>query len=197
MTRLRTVAAALAIAVLAGCGVPVSDTAEPVQDYQTPPTPSASTSAPTDARSDATLWFVSGDRLARATSPVAGPLTPTSLLTMLGTPPSSGALQTLVADPQGGPPLAAIEATPSSPPPSGTVVVQLSDTFVRLGTAEQVLLIGQVVLTLTDSGVAYVAFDDVHGAPVTVPLPDGRLVDGPVTRNDYLSLTRPAPAASG
>lgn len=187
-------AAVVAAAVLAGCGVPVSDTAEPVKDYQPPPTapPSASSTA---GANEVSLWFVNGDHLERARTAAPVPVTPTELLTLLAEPPASGDLQTLVGDPQGGAPLASVEPTPATPVPAGTVVVALSDTFLRLAPPQQMLLIGQVVLTLTDAGATSVVFNDVHGASVTVPLPDGRLVEAPVTRADYLTLTSAAPSS--
>jgi hypothetical protein len=70
-------------------------------------------------------------------------------------------------------------------------VVRLSDTFSKLAPADQVLLIGQVVLTVTENSPLLVAFVDVNDAPVTVPLPDGRLRDAPVGRSDYLVLAQP------
>ena len=70
-----------------------------------------------------------------------------------------------------------------------TQQVLLSPTFSELTAEEQVLLIGQVVLTLTEIDAAPVLFVDAAGAPLSVPLPDGRLRDGPVTRGDYVSLT--------
>ena len=51
------------------------------------------------------------------------------------------------------------------------------------------LLIGQVVLTLTEIERTPILFVDSAGQPLSVPLPDGRLRDGPVTRGDYLGLT--------
>jgi hypothetical protein len=77
---------------------------------------------------------------------------------------------------------------PITTPISGVVVVQLSTAFNSLPPAEQVLLLGQVVLTLTDAGAEAVAFTDESGTLLAVPLPDGRLLDLPATAADFRSL---------
>jgi hypothetical protein len=68
------------------------------------------------------------------------------------------------------------------------VTVRLSSAFTALPPTEQVLLLGQVVLSLTGAGQNSVAFADEAGTPVAVPLPDGRLLDVPATARDYNSL---------
>ena len=75
---------------------------------------------------------------------------------------------------------------PASPP--GSVTVILNAAFGALPPVEQVLLLGQVVLSLTGSGETSVSFTDESGNPVAVPLPDGRLLDVPATARDYSSL---------
>ena len=84
--------------------------------------------------------------------------------------------------------------TPATGPPvftplsQGFVTVILSSAFSALPPAEQVLLLGQVVLSLAGSGETSVLFTDEAGSPVAVPLPDGRLLDLPATARDYSSL---------
>ncbi len=189
----------LAAVVLAGCGVPLSDRAEPVEGYVPPAsadaTPSGSASATT---SGPQLWYVSGTLLAPQPALVVGGGTPGELLAQLAVPPEDSQLATLVVDPLGGAPLVV------TPPPvqnvgaalPGAVYVGVSDTFGQLASADQVLLIGQVVLTLTDPGLAApsasVVFIGSDGVELSVPLPDGRLIDRPAVRADYLSLAVPA-----
>jgi hypothetical protein len=73
--------------------------------------------------------------------------------------------------------------------PTGTpVTVQLAPAFSALAPADQVLLLGQVVLTLTGAGFGPVAFVDAAGSAAAVPLPDGRLLDVPAVARDYASL---------
>ena len=64
----------------------------------------------------------------------------------------------------------------------------MSEAFAVLPPAEQVLVLGQVVLTLTDAGAEAVQVTDAAGTPLAVPLPDGRLLDRPATAADYSSL---------
>ncbi len=68
------------------------------------------------------------------------------------------------------------------------MTVALSPAFSALPPAEQVLLLGQVVLSLTGAGASFVSFVDEAGSPVAVPLPDGRLLDTPATARDYGTL---------
>lgn len=200
MTRARLVPAAVAVAVavaLAGCGVPVSDGAVPVAGARrlTPapvsPTPTAE---PSSATGTATVWYVDKTRLVPRSVTASLPVTASSGLDLLGTAPTGAdGLVTLIADPVGGPPLATLPT--ASPTASSTASgpamqhVVLSPTFSELTAEEQVLLIGQVVLTLTELDPSPVLFVDAAGAPLSVPLPDGRLRDGAVTRGDYVALT--------
>jgi hypothetical protein len=70
----------------------------------------------------------------------------------------------------------------------GTVTVALDPAFSALPPTEQVLLLGQVVLSLASAGALTVAFTDDTGSPVAVPLPDGRLLDVPAVARDYSGL---------
>jgi len=194
MRRAGILVSAAALATLAACGVPVTDTAEPIPDLgragsaSASPTPSP---APTDAPSVvATVWWVDGPRLVPRGASIATPVTESGLLDILAVGPSSGvALRTLNSDPLGGAPLATAADDQASPDPSGLQTVSLSPTFGELSAEDQVLLLGQVVLTLTEIDRSPVQFVDSAGAALSVPLPDGRLRDGPVTRGDYASLT--------
>jgi hypothetical protein len=68
------------------------------------------------------------------------------------------------------------------------IAVVLSDEFGSLPSQEQLLALGQVVTTLTGGTVLSVVFVDSDGVSVGVPLPDGRLVNRPVTAKDYRDL---------
>ena len=46
-------------------------------------------------------------------------------------------------------------------------------------------LLGQLVLSLTGSGVSAVSFVDSSGVALAVPLPDGRVLDAPARAGDY------------
>lgn len=184
----RATAAAALVLLLAGCGVPLSDGPEPVQGFDNRPTPSPTSSVlPSPPVAVASVWWVEGERLVPRTVQAPAPLTSAGAVELLATPPpTASGLRTLVADPVGGPPLASVpEVQPTGP----VRAVTLSPTFAELSASDQVLLIGQVVLTLTELDRTPVLFVDSAGQPLSVPLPDGRLRDGPVTRGDYLGLT--------
>ncbi|MDP4013367.1 MAG: hypothetical protein U0990_02305 [Candidatus Nanopelagicales bacterium] len=70
------------------------------------------------------------------------------------------------------------------------VAIVLSDGFRTLPSQEQLLVLGQVVATLATGGIKSVLFVDSAGNPVGVPLPGGRLQNGPVTPADFSSLFR-------
>lgn len=71
--------------------------------------------------------------------------------------------------------------------PAQTAVV-LNPAFNRLPSQEQLLVLGQVVLTLADNQGATVVFVDEQGGPVGIPLPSGRLTSEPVTAADFAPL---------
>ena len=76
------------------------------------------------------------------------------------------------------------------------VTVELGPAFAEVAGADQVLALGQIVITLTSvPGVGSVALRQ-EGEPLDVPLPDGTLVRRPVVRDDYSSLIAPAEAGS-
>lgn len=176
------------------------------------PTPEASASpAPTVSR--LRLWFVQEDGLAAAEStlPVgSAPELVTQSLAIGPTPEQAAeGLRTVARDPLTGLALVSVAvglpaptatapelptADPTTPPvfepttAPGSVTVILSSAFSALPPVEQVLLLGQVVLSLTGSGQPSVVFTDEAGSPVAVPLPDGRLLDVPATARDYSSL---------
>ena len=181
---------------LTGCGVPVESGAQPLPSDVLPPSPSPSpspteTSPPTPAPATARLWFVQEEGIVPVTAPVAG-TDPQQLLDALaeGPPADQSNLRTVVVDPLTGE--AFVSAVETQPPQPGIVTVEASSAFTALPPTEQVLLLGQVVLTLTGvrttEGVLVV---NEQGEALAVPLPDGRLLDGPATAADYRSLVRP------
>lgn len=175
-------------------------------------TPEASASpAPTVSR--LRLWFVQEDGLAavESTLPVGSAPDLVTQSLAIGPTPEQAAegLRTVARDPLTGLALMSVAASlptptataPEVPTPAateppvfepttapGSVTVILSSAFSALPPVEQVLLLGQVVLSLTGSGQTSVVFTDEVGSPVAVPLPDGRLLDMPATARDYSSL---------
>lgn len=74
----------------------------------------------------------------------------------------------------------------------GTVTVALGEPFTLAPAPAQLLAIAQLVCTLTGQpGIGRVQFL-FDSQPVQVPLPDGSLAAGSVSRDDYATLIRPA-----
>lgn len=183
-------------------------TAPPAPTASQPPTVEASTSA-TPSTSRLRLWFVQEDGLAAVESSLPSGSGPDLVLQSLAIGPTPDealqGLRTVARDPLTGQPLVLVATAPpgasataspaaSGPPPSPSsdavadVTVVLDSAFSALPPAEQVLLLGQVVLSLAGSGVDTVSFTDDAGSAVAVPLPDGRLLDTPATARDYAGL---------
>lgn len=178
------------------------------------PTPSPKASASTQpTASPLRLWFVQEDGLAAAESTLPIESTPDLVVQSLAIGPTpeqaADGLRTVARDPLTGLALVSVAlglpteaaSAPAEPTDAATgppvfepiaapasVTVVLSSAFSALPPAEQVLLLGQVVLSLAGSGQASVMFTDETGSPVAVPLPDGRLLDVPATARDYSSL---------
>jgi len=124
---------------------------------------------------------------------VPSPADPQTVLDGLaaGPPPETG-LRSVVVDPLTGTALVSVfipQGTVSLPIADSTIAV--AEAFSSLPPAEQVLLLGQVVLSLSSAGYLTVSVVDEAGSPLAVPLPDGRLLDRPATALDYASLIRP------
>lgn len=158
------------------------------------------------------LWFVQEDGLAAVESALPAGTPVDQVVRTLAIGPTdeqiAEGLRTVARDPLTGEPLVALAQPPEAPaepsstatgaatgPPApgepdlaASVTVQLSRAFTALPPGEQVLLLGQVVLSLTGAGEASVAFVDEAGAALAVPLPDGRLLDAPATARDYNAL---------
>lgn len=217
-TALVMLVAALAVSSMTACGVQLQAEAIPVPANVIPsplriPVPDAS-QRPTATATETTqsrlrLWFVQEDGLAAAESPLPAGAVPDLIVQALVSGPTatqvSDGLRTVAADPLTGLPfisvgLSAAEPTPSASTPESSagaiaptpsadwVTVDLSSAFTSLPPGEQVLLLGQVVLSLSGAGVLAVQFTDEAGTALAVPLPDGRLLDGPATARDYASL---------
>ena len=184
--------------------LPVPSTPPP-SPTPSPSAPPASTPAPSPSETAAPLrlWFVLDDGLAAVESDLPEGSPPGDVLLALAVGPAEGPLRTIASDPLTGAPLVsvapAVTATeptavpsvfgpPESSPATEPVVVRLTNAFSALPPSEQVLLLGQVVLSLTGAGERAVAFTDEAGNPLAVPLPDGRLLDVPATARDYGSL---------
>jgi cytoskeletal protein RodZ len=200
---------------VAGCGVPLEDSAQalppevippPVVAPSQPPSPSPSptstqsptaTATPLPTESPAVelvdLYFIREDGLVPLASDVAVPTDAQTVLDRLAAgPPVETGLRSVVVDPLTGTALVSVfTPTGDTELPTASVTIAVANAFSSLPPTEQVLLLGQVVLSLSSAGFATVSVVDAAGAPLAVPLPDGRLLDRPATALDYASLIRP------
>ena len=203
------VALAPVLLVAAGCGVPLEDSAQALPPEVIPPpiivptaTPSASptpTPSPSPSSSKTPIievvdfFFIREDGLVPLVSDVPAPADPQTVLDGLEAgPPVETGLRSVVVDPLTGTALVSVFT------PSGDISLPLADATIAVAAAfsslpptEQVLLLGQVVLSLSSAGYGTVSIVDEAGSPLAVPLPDGRLLDRPATALDYASLIRP------
>lgn len=215
MVARRAAVGLIGVLALGGCGVPLQSDPEALPAdvipaplpviSPSPEAPSASPSpSPAATVSRLRLWFVREDGLVASESSLPADSAPSAVLAALAAGPSVSqveqGLRTIAIDPLTGLPLLSVPGTVPSPsgppdpafPPDAVealpVVVQLSAAFQSLPPTEQVLLLAQVVLSLTGAGAPTVSFTDDAGTPVAVPLPDGRLLDVPARARDYAPL---------
>jgi hypothetical protein len=191
---MKGLAAMVLCLAVSGCGVALDSEPMPVPSGALPaPSPTASqSSAATDAPASlARLWFVRDDGLVAVTREFPGDtVTPPTIIEGLATGPEAvpteDGLRTVVTDPITGQALVSIPE--GDVDAAGSVVVVISPEAGTLPPSEQVLMLGQVVLSLTGVGYSSVAFVDSSGAPAAVPLPGGRLLDRPAVARDYAGL---------
>lgn len=181
---------------LAACGVRLDSAPQPVPSGALPvPSPTAS---PTDSPTDAPvrtvrLWFVREDGVVPVLSEFPGgdAFGPASIITGLASGPDAAqtdeGLRTVVRDPLTDQALVAVPEE-GGITDTGSVVVIITPEVTALPPTEQVLMLGQVVLSLTGAGYPSVTFVDSAGSPAAVPLPGGRLLDRPAVARDYAGL---------
>jgi len=203
------VALAPVLLVAAGCGVPLEDSAQALPPEVIPPpiivpteTPSASptpTPSPSPSSSQTPIievvdfFFIREDGLVPLVSDVPAPADPQTVLDGLEAgPPVETGLRSVVVDPLTGTALVSVFAPSGDISlPSADATIAVAAAFSSLPPTEQVLLLGQVVLSLSSAGYGTVSIVDEAGSPLAVPLPDGRLLDRPATALDYALLIRP------
>ncbi|MGV1003456.1 MAG: hypothetical protein ACOYEV_01565 [Candidatus Nanopelagicales bacterium] len=175
-----------ALVLLGGCGVPLQDVAQPLPVGATSPPPQVITMP--NGRSQP-IYFVAG----RGLEPVREMLfdrTANGIMTALAAGPGSDHpdLRTLLLDPLTGVPMLAV----SSIGTDGLVTLQAGDAFTQLQATDQVLLLGQVALSLADLGLPKIAVVDSSGATLALPLPDGRVTIDAADAEAYRSLVSSA-----
>lgn len=185
MSGLRAGAAVLVLLGTVACSVPVERAAR-VQADETVPFSLLDDDAPpvvpppAENSSEVKLCFVADRMLVSVDQPIRGAETPLNAVRALASPPAlPPGLTTAVAD----------DGLVASVQVSGGVAhVDLMRSVASSGSDAQLLLVAQIVCTLTSlPGVGQVAFR-LDGAPVQVPTSDGSVAAGPVTRDAYAPM---------
>ncbi len=190
----------LLAAVCASCALPVDDHARAIGAEQLPPAlaatsiPDTTAAATTDDAGPTTtqiesapyrVWFITGAQLQPVTRRLATGSSSQQLIAQLLAGPSSDEVDE--AGMRSAIPAGAIISTDVR---GGVALVDLDPSFVAIPTGDQILAVGQLVLTFTGfPGVGQVRFA-IDGVTVQVPRADGSQAEGAVTRDDYLPLTQ-------
>ncbi len=177
--------------LLAACGVATQSEAQRLPTALVTPTRAGAQPIPYGQRQQRLiLWFVKDRSLVPEFSDLARDAGARSVIDALVKGPTTGdaidGYRTLAADPVTGEGLVRVDS--QGPGSHQLIRVQLSSNFASLASSEQVLLLGQVVLSLSDAGYGSVQFADTNNADVAVPLQNGSLQSNPVTLDDYRSL---------
>jgi spore germination protein GerM len=212
LKRLVMIAVALT-AVLVGCGIPdhgqvstiqgkdlrqLGDTIPPTSTSTIPPstldpttTTTAIDTATTIATEDVTVYFISGGQLKGYPRPLARPATTSTVLSALqeGKPPGDAGVGIRSAVPTRDQSLLGV-----TDDDSGVATIHLPQGFFeQIPPEDQLLAIGQLVLTITEiRGIGQVLFVQ-NGLPRGVPRGSGGITDGtePLARRDYQDLLNP------
>lgn len=181
------IAAALVTLAVAGCGVPSDSDARRIAPDELPAALSAptstSTTLPPESRQFVQLFYVRADRLVPTIDEIAVNPTLNEVLAAL----VSGPVEEL-ANAGFRSAFGAADAVRDVTLLGGVATVDLTSAFSLLPPGDQVLGLGQIVLTLTaQPGVGQVRFT-LEGQAIDVPRGDGNLATGPVSRDDYSDL---------
>ena len=202
------------VAVLVACGIPDNGQVSTIQSKDlrqlgdTIPSTSTSTipettivpttsttivdTATTIATDDVTLYFISGGQLKGYPRSLAKPATTNSVITALQEGPPAGAPGVGIRSAVPKREQALIKSTEDN---SGVATIELPPGFFQQTPPEdQLLAIGQIVLTVTEvGGIGQVLYTQA-GLPLPVPRgPGGGLSNGsdPLARRDYDDLLNP------
>lgn len=190
MKRLLLLLAAVAVAA---CGVP-TDSAPRSLPTEVLDALNSAEPAENSGGELAELWFVRNAKIVPVERRVEQQLTPEEALLLLEAGPTAEekevGLRTALVPVAANTPLVATAAASGLSVPAGNkqTAVVLDDQFSELPSEEQLLILGQVVFTLATEPDESVLFVNSSGTPIGVPLPNGRLSNGAVTRSNYDAL---------
>lgn len=178
--------ARIAVAVtglLVSCGFPAQDSPSPIDEAQQVET--EITDPTGGSKVDAiTTWFVNEGIVVPLVRRVASPVSVASAVASVAAGVSeteaSRGLRSAIPD---------SSMVNDAKLSRGTSTVSLASEFLDIPARDQVLALGQLVLTLTDlRGVGRVRFE-INGELVAVPLPSGESTEDSVSRDDFIELT--------
>ena len=195
MTRRFVSLVILAALAVTACGVSAES-----QPRALPPEATGALVSPTPVETDSTatrimaLWFVADGSLAQVDRQTDSAVSPQDKIVALEAGPTQAELdagmRTAVTSVVPDVPLVITADAAGVVVDSGSrwIAVVLSEEFASLPSDEQLFVLGQVVTALTGGTSEAVMFVDSDGTRVGVPLPDGRLVNRPVTAIDYQEM---------
>jgi spore germination protein GerM len=172
----------------AGCGIPNDDAAKAIDDDDLPRSlvrseTTAEQTPTSEAGQPVFLFYIDGVRLVVVAEEMPPDPSLRAVINRLAKGPSD-----LVAAQGFRSALSAGEAIASVSLERGVALVDLSESFAQTPVSDQVLGLGQIVLTATSRpGVGQVRFT-LEGQPVEVPRADGSSGTDAVSRDDYIEL---------
>jgi spore germination protein GerM len=179
----------VAIACLAGCGFPDQQDARSLNADELPAAlrvDSVPTTSVPVATEPAILWLIDGDTLVPRRHDVVAPASVESVTAELLAGPDELeqqlGLRSALPDPT---------VVVGGELSRGIATVELTPSFLEISSQDQLLAVGQLVLTLTDlRGVGSVQFT-LDDGPVAVPTPGGQSSEQPVVREQFFELSAP------
>jgi len=184
-------ALALVASLLAACGIPTSDQASVVAKKDIPlrllspkvPPSSTSSTLPSSGTVQPIYFIDDAKQLVEVPRTVAAPTDLELVLNALLRGPS--ATQTALGLSTALPPNLRIRSTTAV---NDVIIIRLNKAFTSISGDDQILAVGQLVLTATrQPGVTKISFV-VAGAVVPVPIDSGASTTAPVTAGDYSTL---------
>jgi hypothetical protein len=199
----------LVLGTTTACGLDEQESARPLPGLSVEGPGEGQAPTPTAAATETTVvWLVRRDQLTRVLRRVPADAAEAQLLAALEAGPTEAESArdiTTALSPgdvvsadglaqEGDPPSEDDSAAETSPtgatPPDDVRIARavVSDDLRARPADQQILGLGQSVLTLTSGGFDAVVFVGADGQPVAVPGPGGRILEGPVRASDYASL---------
>lgn len=146
-----------------------------------PPPPTTTTTLPWRTN----LYYVAGSRIVQAPRQLREQPDVEQVLRLLLSGPADADLPLVRSALDVG------DARLAGPASGGELTIELAPDFGARSPSEQILALGQLVWTVTEvPGVGRVVFR-IDGTDLAVPLPNGQLAQGAVSRDDYLVLVFP------